>query len=110
MDDLKEAQTVLLVNAIFSLTQPPYKALYTFRSLLPMENLRELPLYIGISLYRIFSSTELSKVGLPLPVSLFLGNRGGFVNECNCSSDRVSWAKLPFHENISDQGPSRCFL
>ena len=29
-----------------------------------------------------FTSTQLSKVGLPLPVSLFFRNRGGFVIDC----------------------------
>ena len=46
---------------------------------------KELQLYTSISLYRAFPSTQLSKVGLPLPVSLFLWNRGGLVNEYNRS-------------------------
>ena len=41
---------------------------------------KELRLYTSISLYRAFPPTLLSKVGLPLPVSLFLQNRGGLVN------------------------------
>ena len=47
---------------------------------------KELLLYTSISLYRAFPSTQLSKVGLPLPVSLFLRNRGGLVNGVRPSS------------------------
>ena len=41
--------------------------------------LKELQWYTSISLYRAFPSTYLSKLGLPLLVSLFLLNRGGLV-------------------------------
>ena len=43
----------------------------------------ELRLYTSIPLYRAFPSTQLSKVGLYLPVSLFLQNGGGLVNDGN---------------------------
>ena len=42
-------------------------------------------MYTSISLYRAFPSTLLSNVGLPLPVSLFLRNRGGLVNDFTLS-------------------------
>ena len=42
----------------------------------------------------LFLSTQLSKVGLPLPVSLFLRNRGGLVND---SKRHDKFPTIPTH-------------
>ena len=44
----------------------------------------------SITLYWAFTSTQVSKLGLSLHVSLLLWNRGGLVNENSCSKDNSS--------------------
>ena len=57
-----------------------------------------------MSLYRAFPSTLLSKVGLPLPVSLFLWNWGGLVNDgSRIVEKKVLWmprASFTYSEGI----------
>ena len=51
-----------------------------------------LQLYTSIYLYWAITSTQLSNLGLPLPVSIFLRNRGGLVNDSLlCRNIDIFW-------------------